>query len=136
MTIPRGLKNNNPGNIRHDGTKWQGEVSPATDKSFKQFTSIVSGYRALILLLQNYRKLHNRQTIADFITRWAPPVENDTKAYIERVCKDMKVNADEVPDVSDKQTMCTFAAAISKVENGVPAVMADVVAGWELLNKQ
>lgn len=29
--------------------------------------------------------------------------------------------------------MCAFAAAISKVENGIPAVMADVESGWELL---
>ena len=29
--------------------------------------------------------------------------------------------------------MCAFAAAISQVENGVPAVMEDVRKGWELL---
>ena len=28
-----------------------------------------------------------------------------------------------------------FAAAISQVENGVPAVMADIEAGWDLLMK-
>lgn len=38
-----------------------------------------------------------------------------------------------VPDVDDKNTMCAFAAAISLVENGVPAVMADVESGWKLL---
>lgn len=29
--------------------------------------------------------------------------------------------------------MCAFAAAISQVENGVPAIMKDVESGWDLL---
>ena len=45
----------------------------------------------------------------------------------------MEVPTTYVPDVDDKGTMCAFAAAISCVENGIPAVMADVEAGWELL---
>lgn len=32
------------------------------------------GYRALIKLLQNYRRVNGCRTIADFINRWAPPV--------------------------------------------------------------
>ena len=67
--MSRGLRNCNPGNIRHDRDKWQGEVIPSQDKSFKQFSSMAYGYRALIKLLQNYRRLHNRQTIAEFINR-------------------------------------------------------------------
>ena len=39
-----------------------------------------------------------------------------------------------MPDINDKGTMCALAAAISQVENGVPAVMDDVEKGWELLN--
>ena len=72
-------------------------------------------------------------TIADFINRWAPPSENNTGSYISRVCREMQVPNSYVPDVDDKNVMCAFAAAISQVENGVPAVMDDVVAGWELL---
>lgn len=45
----------------------------------------------------------------------------------------MQVPSSFVPNVDDKATMCAFAAAISQVENGVPAVMEDVEAGWELL---
>lgn len=45
----------------------------------------------------------------------------------------MQVPDSYVPDVKDRATMCAFAAAISQVENGVPAVMADVLAGWNLL---
>lgn len=132
----RGIRNNNPGNIRNsDATDWQGEVkkSEKKDNAFEEFEDMAHGYRALIKLLQNYRKKHDCKTIADFISRWAPRTENDTAAYIQRVCREMQVAATYVPDVNDKTTMCSFAAAISQVENGVPAVRADVYTGWDLL---
>ena len=91
------------------------------------------GYRALMKLLQNYRRNTGCRTMADFISRWAPPVENNTSGYIRRVCTEMQIPTSFVPDINDRVTMCAFAAAISQVENGVPAVMADVEAGWNLL---
>lgn len=133
MDKPRGLRNCNPGNIRITKDQWKGLRTVQEDKSFFQFTEMKWGYRALIRTLQNYRRKHGCQSIADFIRRWAPPVENNTSGYISRVCKDMMVPDCYVPDVDDKDTMCSFAAAISQVENGVPAVMADVEAGWEAL---
>ena len=132
-SLPRGLRNCNPGNIRITKDKWQGLREEQTDKSFFQFTEMKWGYRALIRTLQNYRKRHGCMTIADFINRWAPPCENNTGGYISRVCKEMEVPNSYVPDIDDKATMCAFAAAISEVENGVPAVMEDVIKGWELL---
>ena len=130
----RGLRNNNPLNIRLSATtRWQGEVRPSRDRSFCLFESMAYGYRAGLKLLQNYRKLNGCRTIADFINRWAPPVENNTSGYNSRVCREIQVPSSYVPDVNDRATMCAFAAAMSRVENGVPAVMADVVAGWNLL---
>lgn len=131
--MSRGLRNNNPGNIRLSRTVWQGEIRPSRDRSFCQFRTMAYGYRALIKLLQNYRRNNGCCTIADFINRWAPPVENNTFGYISRVYREMQVPNTYVPDVNDRVTMCAFAAAISQVENGVPAVTADVEAGWELL---
>ena len=133
MAQPRGIRNCNPGNIRLSGDKWKGLRPWQTDGEFCQFTDMAHGYRALIRLLQNYRKLHGCRTIADFIRRWAPPVENNTDAYIRRVCREMDVTDTYVPDVDDKATMCAFAAAISRVENGVPADMSEVEAGWTLI---
>lgn len=130
---PRGLRNNNPGNIRITKDKWKGLRPVQEDKEFFQFSDMKWGYRALIRTLQNYRRRHGCQTIADFIRRWAPSTENNTSGYISRVCKEMQVPTTYVPDVEDKTTMCAFAAAISQVENGVPAVMSDVESGWEAL---
>ena len=133
LRLPRGLRNCNPGNIRITKDKWQGLREQQEDPAFFQFVEMKWGYRALMRTLQNYRRRHGCYTIAEFINRWAPEVENNTSGYISRVCKEMQVPSTFVPNVDDKATMCAFAAAISQVENGVPAVMEDVEAGWELL---
>lgn len=133
MSLSRGLRNCNPGNIRITKDKWQGLRAKQEDKSFFQFETIDYGYRALIRTLQNYQRKHGCQTIADFIKRWAPENENNTSGYINRVCREMQIPSTYVPDVNDKATMCAFAAAISQVENGVPAVMTDIESGWNLL---
>lgn len=91
------------------------------------------GYRALLKLLQNYKYLSGCKTISQMIRRWAPPVENDTATYIRTVCRLTKMTPDEEVDVNDKTTMCKLAAAISRVENGEPARMEDIKAGWEIL---
>lgn len=131
--LPRGLRNCNPGNIRITTDKWLGLREEQTDKEFFQFEEMRWGYRALIRTLQNYRRKHGLQTIAEMIGRWAPHTENNTSGYISRVCKEMQVPSSYVPNVEDKGTMCALAAAISEVENGVPAVMSEIEEGWELL---
>lgn len=131
--LPRGLRNNNPGNIRLGRTVWNGEVRPSQDKEFCQFSSMSYGYRALMKLLQNYRRKHGCQTIAEMIRRWAPPSENNTSAYIVDVCKDMQVPTTYEPDIEDRETMCALAAAISRHENGIEANIDDVSSGWLLL---
>ena len=130
---PRGIRNNNPGNIRRSKDQWQGLRPEQTDPDFFQFTAPEWGYRALLKTLQTYRKKHKLQTIAELISRWAPANENNTPAYIRSVCREMQMPSTCVPDVEDKDTMCALAAAISRHENGVDAVMEDVERGWELL---
>lgn len=132
-SLPRGLRNNNPGNIRRSGEKWKGLRPIQEDKDFFQFRTRGYGYRALIRTLQTYRNKYGIRTIADMIRRWAPPIENNTSAYIRQVCQRLMVPTDYVPDVNDKATMCAIAAAISMVENGQEAVMQEVEDGWRLL---
>lgn len=129
----RGLRNNNPGNIRLSATLWAGEVRPSRDNAFCTFRSMAYGYRALIRTLQTYARKHACRTIPDYIKRWAPSSENDTQAYIKSVCAHMQIPTTQVINVNDKATMIAFAAAISRHENGVEAVMRDVEAGWNLI---
>ena len=92
--MTRGLRNNNPLNIRKvPGTRWQGEVLPlrvsgegAGDRSFVRFESIEYGIRAAFVLLRTYSIKYKANCIQDIISRWAPPSENDTEKYIKNVC--------------------------------------------------
>ena len=88
---PRGLRNNNPLNIRHSASRWQGARVEQTDKAFVQFTSMTMGYRAACRILETYYKhfeaQHKPFTPRNIILRWAPPNENDSEAYLRRVCR-------------------------------------------------
>ena len=86
MTL--GLRNNNPLNIRRvAGTKWKGQRTEQTDKSFVQFESLEYGLRAAFCILETYRRKYKAVCIEDIINRWAPPSENDTRKYVETVCR-------------------------------------------------
>lgn len=67
------------------------------------------------------------------ISRWAPPSENDTRSYIATVAHLTGIDPDRRINIADHDTMCSLAAAMSYVENGVKAVITDVEAGWNLL---
>ena len=56
LRLPRGLRNNNPGNIRISPTRYKGEIVPSSDRAFKQFKSRGWGYRAIFVLLESYHK--------------------------------------------------------------------------------
>lgn len=130
--MTRGLRNNNPLNIRLGGDRWQGEVVPSQDIAFKQFSTMAWGYRAAFKLLNNYRRLHGCRNLADFIERWAPPSENNTRAYIDAVAKRARISDLTQIDTQDGDLMCRIVAAMSRVENGVDADMDQVEEGWRL----
>ena len=130
---PRGLRNNNPGNIRKSNDKFQFELRPSADPDFKQFYTMYYGYRAVFVILRNYSRLYGLGTIRQLIGRWAPANENDTAGYIATVSKLSGIPADDPIDTSDREQMIRIVASMSQVENGRPAVMTDVIKGWELL---
>ena len=85
--MTRGLRNNNPLNIRRvAGTRWKGQRAEQTDREFVQFSSIEYGIRAAFCILETYRRKYKAVCIEDIINRWAPPSENDTRKYVETVC--------------------------------------------------
>lgn len=119
MTAARGIRNNNPGNIRH-GQPWQGLAPEQTDSAFATFVTMPWGIRALVKLLQTYRLRYGLNTVRGIITRWAPPAENDTEAYIRAVCRPAGLGADdELPD--DRLTYEYLARVIARHENGADA---------------
>lgn len=128
----RGLRNNNPGNIRKSNERYQGEVRPSLDPAFKQFISMAYGYRALMRVLKTYYNKYGLRSVRGMINRWAPKNENDTNGYISFVAGRMGIDADKTLEW-DKPTLTAMAAAISRMENGVEANRADVEEGWTLL---
>lgn len=130
--LPRGLRNNNPGNIRRNSDVFQGEVNPSRDKDFKQFKSMAYGYRAVFKILSNYHRVYKLTTIRKMIIRWAPENENNTAAYVSLVSSYSGIGPDDLLNF-DREQMIRIVAGMSKVENGREANMYDVIAGWDLL---
>ena len=132
--LPRGLRNNIPGNIRINNDLFQGEIRPSKDKSFKQFDSMAHGYRAIFKILRSYCKNYHLNTIRKMITRWAPPEDNNhTEAYIMAVSDYAGIPADDSINVNDREQMIRIVSGMSRVENGREAEMSDIIAGWEML---
>ena len=133
MKISRGLRNNNPLNIRRNSTKWKGLADRQPDAEFFSFTHACWGYRAAFITLRNYFLRHSLKSLRCWIHRWAPPVENDTDAYVRFVASKSKVDADAELCIDDAPLMQRIVSAMSQMENGVPAVRADVEKGWQLV---
>jgi hypothetical protein len=115
--LPRGIRNNNPGNIKL-GTNWDGLSDEQNDDVFCQFKEPVWGIRALMRILLTYRFNHNIRTIEKIIDRWAPPSENNTEAYIAFVCRYTDRLPDEILDNSIEHYL-PVVKAIIQMENGI-----------------
>lgn len=111
----RGIRNNNPGNIRHSGTQWLGMSKNQTDDSFIQFDKPEYGIRAMARIIANYQKRGIR-TIEDIINTWAPPSENDSQAYIDDVSNQLDARPE---DTVTPDQVPALIAAIIRHENGV-----------------
>lgn len=127
---PRGIRNNNPLNIRK-GNNWKGERPNQTDKAFEEFQTMEYGIRAGFKLLKNYitgygGKVAPFDTIEKIVKRWAPPTENATRNYIDFVSKDTGINAKTRISFKDRPTMVAIVDAMIFVECG-QRVSRDVI---------
>lgn len=130
MALPRGIRNNNPLNIRK-GNNWKGERQPQSDPSFEEFESLQMGLRAGFIILRNYQRISlapkmRANTIRKIINRWAPPSENNTLKYIDTVARRSGLNPDELIAYRDKPRMLAVVEAMCFVECG-QAIDKDVI---------
>lgn len=91
--MTRGLRNNNPGNIRDTSETWVGEIG-ADDAGYIKFDTMAHGVRAMTIVLRNYRARYGLKTVRGIVNRWAPRGENDTDAYVRDVANRLGVNPD------------------------------------------
>ncbi|EPN6932282.1 hypothetical protein ACT2YA_001945 [Klebsiella variicola] len=114
---PRGVRNNNPGNLEASSSNpWIGQTG--SDGRFAKFETPEHGIRALGRNLISYQR-QGIDTVGEVINRWAPPSDNnDTAAYIKAVCAQLGVTANQPLDASNPDTLQALCAAIIKHENG------------------
>lgn len=117
--LPRGIRNNNPGNIRRSNDPWQGLAAEQEDPEFFQFESAPYGIRALARILITYQDKYMLSNVGEIIDRWAPPHENDTGAYARHVAAQIGVSTGDTINVQRYSVMRPLVEAIIKHENGV-----------------
>jgi len=115
---PRGIRNNNPGNIRKSNDPWQGLSPEQNDPDFFQFTSPTYGIRAIARILITYQDNYSCVYAGDFIDRWAPPSENNTGAYKAAVLKSTGFAPTAKVDMHAYADCSAMVEAIIHQENG------------------
>lgn len=123
---PRGIRNYNPGNIRHaPGVRWQGMAAVQADPDFVSFVGPRWGIRAIARVLITYQDKRRAadgsriDSVREIIERWAPASENNTPAYALVVARALGHDPDsEDVDVYHYETMRTLVLAIIRHENG------------------
>lgn len=120
----RAVRNNNPGNIE-SGPTWLGlmprsQMNPeqAAEPRFAVFQDPAHGFRAMGVVLLNYERLHKLSTVRGYITRWAPPNENDTAAYVSHAAQECGVGPDDRYDLYVEANLVKLLRVISKHEVG------------------
>ncbi len=124
----RGLRNNNPGNLRHSAAfKWRGEVD-RDPQGFCIFDTAHNGLRACAVDVHSKWK-RGLNTVRKIIAVYAPPNENDTAAYINAVCAALGAMQDAPLKLDGPGTLAVFVKAICRHENGsVPYDVSAIVA--------
>jgi hypothetical protein len=115
----RGLRNNNPGNLKLTSIAWQGKIpnSQNTDKVFEQFSTLKHGIRAMLKdLINDISK--GKNTVKKLISEYAPATENNTKAYINSVCSSIGVTPEQKITSVNRKFLFMLARSIMKVELG------------------
>ena len=127
-SAPRGIRNNNPGNLIKTAIQWQGKIphEQNNDSRFEQFTSIIYGLRAMAKDITNDIK-KGKNTLKLLITEYAPPYvknktgqivkENDTAAYIAAVSKSVGIPPDAKIKITPEILQALITAKV-QVENG------------------
>jgi hypothetical protein len=133
---PRGIRNNNPGNIdwiANPASRWRGmirketaaDVPPGVTPRFGVFDTAQNGVRAIGGELR--ASVKKGQTIEQAIHEWAPPVENDTGLYVRLVAS--AVGASPQARLTDAHVLPATLEIILHEQGKQPYNVADV-ARW------
>lgn len=113
--VPRGVRNNNPGNLKDLGIPWQGLVGHDAE-GFCIFDTPENGLRALAMNLVSAQTKHGCNTLRKIICRHS---ETDQAVYVANAVKrtgvlpDARISLIELPE-----TFVRLMQAIVAQENG------------------
>lgn len=111
---PRGIRNNNPGNIRYGAFAKSLGATGQDGAGFAVFPTMAAGEKASQDLLGSYIA-HGNNTIRKIVSRWAPSNENDTSAYINSVSRTTGISPDSPVGTAQ---IPAIAQAMYRQENG------------------
>lgn len=118
VPVPRGMRNNNPGNIIDSPFAKAMPGYIGSDGRFAKFASLDDGNAAMDRLLQSYGN-RGLNTPEGIINRWAPPSDNNpTQAYAAKVARQLGVQPNATIDMNSPQVRQQLAQAITLQENG------------------
>jgi hypothetical protein len=115
---PRGIRNNNPGNIKWNASNnWIGQVGK-DNAGFAIFDSADNGLRATGRLLKTYIRTHKLDTLAKIAPRWSPDGIGLSGAYAAGAAKIAGVGVNQRIDPNDAATMAKIIRGVVGQENG------------------
>src|SRR5208282_3405183 len=113
---PRGIRDNNPGNLEIGGPVFDGQVG--NDGVYLRFVDPVHGLRAIIMRLRAYQNKDGCMNLHDMIYRWAPPGDNNpTAAYLTNVANATGLSPDPLApsvDLTDPTICANLLTAITQ----------------------
>tara|TARA_A100001037_G_scaffold2082_1_gene1910 strand:- start:956 stop:7285 length:6330 start_codon:yes stop_codon:yes gene_type:complete len=108
---------NNPFNIRYNSANdWRGQTGQ--NRGFANFGAVEDGIRAGDITLKNYGDLHGINNLEGVISRFAPPTENDTSAYVNFVSQQTGIDPTQPIDLSDPNVRADILSAMGDFESG------------------
>ena len=135
--IPRGIRNNNPLNLRISSNAWLGKVKNNTDGSFEQFTTIEYGLRAAFLnikkIVARRSRILLRTSIRNLIHIWAPSSDgNNEQAYVNGIADKTGLQPNDTVDIKSKNFLCLLVYGMAWVENGQAVAMGKIESAYYL----
>lgn len=114
----RGIRNNNPGNLRAS------RLASEKEDGFSTFATMADGYQAMAEQLKMYGNA-GLNNVASIVTKYAPASENNTAAYIDSVVSAMRkdlgtkdLGATTSIDLGDQRVLKALVDAMIDHENG------------------
>lgn len=131
-SAPRGIRNNNPGNLNYVGQAGA-TLESGEGGRFAVFESMQHGVAALYKQLQLYFK-RGINTLSSIVKTYAPASDNNNvDAYISALTKATGKGANEVLDSGDTATIARLMKGIVDHENGKGYISSsDIMGGIQL----